>query len=381
MTFHSNAFRIGTYFFALFLLYGIWVPFLPLWLEGRGLGAEQIGLILAAALWAKIPFGVGLTTLADQSGERRRILVVMAIAIVAGFILFKVTFGFWLLLVGWLVVGALITTNVPIVDSLAILSANRFGMNYGAVRRWGSISFVVASTAGGWYLIGRDSESVLGLMIATAFALLFASFTLPDLRLESRKRKRPAFIDVLKSPTFRTFAIAAALLQASHAALYGFASLHWLEAGISESTIGLLWSVGVVAEITLFSFARRLIDRFGATSLMMMAAVAGIVRWTVLGLTVSLPWLVAGQLLHGFTFGGTHIAAFAFIMQSVPEEQSASAQGIYDSLAMGLLFGIAMAIAGWTYELTGAWAFFLMTGMSLCGGVAVLLLHRRVKSS
>ena len=68
-------------------------------------------------------------------------------------------------------------------------------------------------------------------------------------------------------------------------------------------------------------------------------------------------------------------------MQSVPEEQSASAQGIYDSLAMGLLFGIAMAIAGWTYELTGAWAFFLMTGMSLCGGVAVLLLHRRVKSS
>ncbi len=381
MTFHSHSFRIGTYFFALFLVYGIWVPFLPLWLEGRGLSAEQIGLILAAALWAKIPFGIGLTTLADQTGEKRRILVVMAIAIVAGFIVFKVTFGFWLLLLGWLVVGALITTNVPIVDSLAILSANRFGMNYGTVRRWGSISFVIASTTGGWYLIDRDSESVLMLLIAVSFTLLFASFLLPDIRLESRKRKRPAFVDVLKSPIFRTFVIAASLLQASHAALYGFASLHWAQAGISESTIGLLWSVGVVAEITLFSFARLLIDKFGHTKLLMMAALAGAIRWTILGLTVSLPWLMATQLLHAFTFGGTHIAAFAFIMQAVPEEQTASAQGIYDSLGMGLAFGIAMAVAGWTYELTGPWAFFLMTALSLCGGAAVLLLHRQVKNT
>ena len=44
----------------------------------------------------------------------------------------------------------------------------------------------------------------------------------------------------------------AGLLNSSHAVLYGFGTLHWRSLGISNGLIGLLWTVGVLAEIVIF---------------------------------------------------------------------------------------------------------------------------------
>jgi PPP family 3-phenylpropionic acid transporter len=133
----------------------------------------------------------------------------------------------------------------------------------------------------------------------------------------------------------------------------------------------------VVAEILLFAVAGAMIRRLGPTRLLLLAAAAGMIRWTMLGLTTSVGWLALAQLLHAFTFSGTLVAAISYIQQSVPEDQSASAQGLYDGLAMGLFFGIAMAAAGRIYATTPEAAFFLMAALSAVGGLGALLLHRQ----
>ena len=373
----NQAFRLALYYWALFLIVGIFVPFLPVWMDGRGLSQEQIGLVLAAALWAKIPVGLGLAGIADQTGHRRLILIWIGLGVLAGLTLMIFLQGFWGILIGWIIVGSLLTTAMPVADSLSLLSANRVGINYGTVRRWGSISFIVASIAGGWYLADRDSENVLTLMIAGTVFLLVSTGSLPDLKAVARRQKHPAFLDVLRSRDFALFAVTAALLQASHAALYGFASLHWQKAGHSEVTIGWLWAEGVMAEIALFTVSGYLITKFGARKLLLLAAVAGLIRWTAMGLTTDLYWLIGIQLLHAFTFSVTHVAAFAFILRNVPEELSASAQGVYDSLAMGLVFGLSMAAAGWIYAGNGADAFLFMTAFSAAGGLGAFVLVLR----
>jgi len=373
----NQSFRLAFSYWSIFLLVGIFLPFLPVWFGGRGLSADQIGLILAVALWAKIPVGLGIAAIADQTGHRRLILIWIGFSVLAGLLAFIYLDGFWQLLLGWLFVGSLVTTSAPLTDSLSVLSSRRVGINYGNVRLWGSISFIVGSVLGGWYLAGRDSETVLSLMIAAGVLLAVSTLTLPDLRVAARSQKRLALVEVLRQPDFALFAFTAAMLQSSHSALYGFATLHWQAAGHTESTIGLLWGEGVVAEIVLFSASGWLISRFGARKLLLMAAVAGLIRWTALGLTSDLDWLIVTQVLHAFTFSATHIAAFAFILRNVPEGLSASAQGVYDSLAMGLAFGLAMAAAGWIYATAGADAFFLMTVLSGCGGVGAIILIRR----
>ncbi len=372
----SHALRLSGYYFCFFWIVGILVPFMPVWFAGRGLSAAEIGLILAAALWTKIPVGLLLTGYADHSGERRRLLLAISLCVALGLLGLSGLWGFWPLLLAWLVVGTLITSAIPLTDSLALLSASRSGTDYGRVRLWGSISFIAASIAGGWLLRLYGSEVVIWLLFGGALAVVMTSMTLPNLRVERRQRVRPAALDLMRQPVFCLFAATAALLQSSHAALYAFATLHWRQAGVADGTIGFLWAEGVLAEILLFSFAGRLVRRLGVTRLFLLAAAAGILRWSVLGLTTEIAWLIAVQLLHALTFTATHVAALSFLQQTVPEDQSASAQGLYDGLAMGLFFGIAMAAASWVYAAEGSRVFLLMAAFSGLGGLAALLLHR-----
>ena len=57
---------------------------------------------------------------------------------------------------------------------------------------------------------------------------------------------------------------AGACTQASHGALYAFGSIHWRDLGFSSATIGLLWAVGVVAEILVFAVLGRSVGRGSA---------------------------------------------------------------------------------------------------------------------
>ena len=54
--------------------------------------------------------------------------------------------------------------------------------------------------------------------------------------------------------------------------LYGFGSLRWLQAGYSEDAIGVLWAIGVVAEVILFAFGGVLVQRLGPVGLLRSAA-------------------------------------------------------------------------------------------------------------
>jgi PPP family 3-phenylpropionic acid transporter len=140
--------------------------------------------------------------------------------------------------------------------------------------------------------------------------------------------------------------------------------------------IGLLWAVGVIAEVALFAAGATAIERIGPVRLLVVAGIAGIVRWTAAGLTADLRLLVLVQLLHGLTFAAAHLAAVYFLMRAVPAALAATAQGLYGAVAWGAAFGLTMSVAGLLYAAYGGGAFFVMAGMCLVGTLAVLSLLR-----
>lgn len=370
------AFRLSACIFAYFLVIGIYVPFLPTWLEGRGLTAQQVGMVFAVALWARIPVGLMLAAVADGTGRRKSILVITALGICLGFITFMYIEGYWALLFGWLVVGTLLTSAIPLMDSLVITAIGARREDYGRIRLWGSISFIGASILGGMYLQGRENEAILHLLIGSSIIVVLGALQVPTVKLLTPKGGRPALFELLRDHQFVVFVVSAAFLQSSHAALYGFATITWKAAGHSEAVIGFLWAEGVVLEILLFTFGRAIMTRFRVWHVLLIAAMAGIVRWGVLGWTTELYWLIAVQGLHAVTFAGTHLAAVMYIARRVPPQRSASAQSVYDGMAMGMIFGIAMMLAGWVYEIRTTDAFYVMVVFSAIGGLGAVLLGK-----
>jgi PPP family 3-phenylpropionic acid transporter len=244
-------------------------------------------------------------------------------------------------------------------------------LNYSKARLWGSVAFIISSTLSGLYITAFTIEAYPQLLLVLAAIVIVFSLSLPDIRPQAKTNRKLAFIELFKLPGFVVIVAAGSLLQASHGALYTIGTLHWIKAGISESVIGLLWAQGVAAEVVLFAVGMWLLIRVGVKGLLWMAVAAAVVRWVTLGLSTDVAVLFIVQLLHAFTFAATHLAINQYITQKVPDQLTASAQTLYDSLALGAFMGISMTIAGSLYEHISGQVFWVMALISLFAGIVL----------
>ena len=370
------AVRFSFYYAAIFLAVGIHLPFWPAWLKHRGLDAAEISLILSMGVWILAFASPLVAHFADRSGAHRKIILISAAGGVATYALFGIADGFWALFAVNILASAMFMALIPLGENLASRTAHEQGFDYGRVRLRGSITFILAAYAAGWVIDRSGDGAILWMMIAALVAAFFAGFWLPERRPVGEGTIRfPAFT-LLRQKNFLVFMIAVSLLQASHAMLYVFGTIHWRAAGLSDRAIGALWAEGVVAEIVLFAFSGFVVARLGPVRLLLLAAAAGAIRWTVLAGSSDLTTLVAVQWLHGLTFGAAHLAAMQYMLLNVPERMSASAQSLYSGFATGLVMGMMMLVAGWLYAGFGGGAFYAMIAMSAAGGAAALWLAR-----
>jgi PPP family 3-phenylpropionic acid transporter len=372
----SVGIRLSVFYAALFLSAGLYLPYWPVWLASRGLGPVEIGLIFASGRFASVVSGPVIAHIADRRGDRRRPLLVLAGSTMLIFSLYALAGPFWHYVLVAIGAGAAWGTIMPLADSLAIVNAQRRRIQYGRVRLWGSVSFIFATLAGGKALEWLPDSAIFWVLLVSFSGIVVAGFLLPDTRVEGVPIRFRALLGLFANPVFLLFLLVSALLQSSHQAVYIFGTLHWRAIGIESSTIGALWAVGVVAEVALFAFGAKLLNRMGAGRMMVLAAVAGLIRWPILATATTLPVLFATQILHALTFGATHLAAMAFIAQAIPNRLSATAQSLHGTVALGLAFVVVARYLGGFYVAEGGGVFYAMTALSLAGGIGALILMR-----
>jgi PPP family 3-phenylpropionic acid transporter len=378
--------RLGVFYAASFLVVGIQLPFWPVWLAGRGLDAHQIALVFAAAIWAKVIATPLLGALADRLGRRRAVMIALALSACAAYAgLWPIT-GFGALLALNLIAGMAQSALMPLGDSITLAAVRDDGLDYGRVRVWGSVSFIVAAIGSGAALAlgspgapgGPADDQVLFLVLAASAVLLVACIGIPGAaRSALRARSRWGALGRLAADRrFWLFVVSAAALQSSHQLYYGFGTLYWRGVGFSDTVIGMLWAEGVVAEIVLFWYSARFVARLGPLGLMALGGVAGIVRWSLMGVLPGLAAAAVLQLLHALTFGASHLGAMHFMAKSVPPGAAASAQSLYAALSAGLGSGLVMLVAGALYAAYGGAAYPFMALLSAAGLVGVWRLRR-----
>ena len=359
------------FFFAYFCCFGLVLPFLPYWMVSRGLDTQEAALILSSAFVSKVFFGLGVGILADATGHKKRWILLLSVLAFLGFGLFVQFETFWPMLMVWFVVGALQTSQVPMVDGLAIATSRLGKLNYSSARLWGSIAFIASSTLSGLYIAAYSIDAFPQLLLVLAATVIVFALSLPDIRPQAKTSRKLAFLELFKLPGFVAVVAVGSLLQASHGALYAIGTLHWIEAGISESTIGLLWAQSVAAEVVLFAVGIWLLRKLGVKGLLWTAVIAGVVRWLALGWSTEVGLLFTVQILHAFTFAATHLAITQYITQKVPDQLTASAQTFYDALALGALMGMSMTLVGGLYEHISGQVFWAMALISMMAGVVL----------
>lgn len=362
----------AAFYGGVFLAVGILMPFWPVWLESRGLGAEEIGFVLALGTWIRVLTDPVVASFVDRSGRGKAALMLFSAISIIGFALFFFTYGFWPIALATLFTWVFFRALVPLGEAQTMAAVLAHGLDYGRIRLWGSLTFIVGALGAGRLLTGRDPDLLLWLVLGALALTFLSTLALPTQRSTETQARTGGPLAVLRHPGFLLLIGAGSLNLASHALLFGFSAIHWKAAGYSETIIGILWALGVVAEILLFMVSGRIVARLGPGNLLVIGAGAGVLRWLLMAQSTALPVLVTGQLLHAATFGAAHLAAVHFIAQS---GLKATGQAVYAS-SNGLAMGIAMLASGALYAALDADAFYVMAVVSLIGTFAALGLRR-----
>lgn len=189
------------------------------------------------------------------------------------------------------------------------------------------------------------------------------------------ERSGPAVARSLYRPEILLTLAGAALINASHAFFYTFGLLVWTQAGIGETLGSLLWSVGVIAEIALMWVFASIGSRYSARACLIIAGVAGAVRWVVTASTTALPLLIAAQCLHALTFGLMYVAAATFIARHVAEADAARGHSLGATFGAGAM-AVVTAMSGILFESAGKAGYAAMSLSCLVGIVMVVASYR-----
>lgn len=372
--------RMAFFYAAIFTMIGIHLPFWPVWLEAQGLSTTEIGAIFASSVGIKVFSNPLITHFADRQGSRRPIMITLAILSFVTFYLFGLTNGFWQIMLVTVFFFAVWAPLMPLGESLAMLGDDfkknkpYEETNYGIIRLWGSLTFIITAIGTGYILTGSSIDTIYYILLSSLALVVAVTFFLPATQIPKANDSHFTPITVIKDRQFILFITACALIQSSHSVYYGFGTLNWKAQGYSEITIGWLWAEGVFAEIILFMFGALLVKKIGPLKMIILGGFLGTIRWLMIGKIDGIVFIVILQALHAFTFGATHLGAIYFINRKFPSHLSASAQGIYSTIVMGVSLGIVMFASGKLYGVFGTKAYYAMALLAACGTILALFL-------
>jgi PPP family 3-phenylpropionic acid transporter len=369
-------------YFAIFGAIGAYSPYFPLWLEQHGFRGLSMSLVaaLAPAMSALGPPLIGV--LADRHGARGNLLslagATACLSMTSLWFAERANIdGFFGVVFAAVLVFALSRTTLTM---LADVIALEEGADYGRRRLWGSLGYMLSTMLVGWLLREIGIGWLPAIVAVPLFGAALASLVLPRRNVARRARSGSSEVrQLLSDPRFVLFLCCSALTWAAHSGYDLCGPLFLRDLGASSASIGLLWGLGVFAEVVLMAGAAGLFVKRRAELLLVIAYAGGALRWFGIALLPSVGWAYLLQPLHAFSFALMWVASVQYVRRWADQGLLGSSQGLMTAaVASGGVCG--MLLWGPVYASLGGRVVFVLAGLlALCStAVAASTLLRPV---
>lgn len=348
---------------ALYLPWGVLLPFQPLVLHAVGLPDASIAWILMSTGLAAIGSPVLMAYFADRhlsaSILLRLLLVATAISAVA--FLFVGTGLGWFL--STFVLGSLFIPTTNLCDT-AMLSLLKRGVIAGCttdhfprLRVWGSFGFMLPGFTLLLYPQATLTPELFVAALSSAALIAAATFSfLPNVPVEGSLERLPtkAALQLLLKPPVLHVVGALFLIAIALSMLYVLLPRYGEELGLSSAEVGLLINVGVVVELIVLPWLSSESGRaFAVRTLFLLGIGALAVRLIIISVLGDIVAVLLTQTLHAFTVASLFIVTPMYLQRIVAPQYRYSLQGLYVLLNVGVARALGPAIAGGILAVTG----------------------------
>ncbi len=368
--------RLSSFYFSYYAVLGAFTPYWSLYLESRGLGVGAISVLMSLWYATRIVSPSLWTTLAARSAHPIRWLhlgCALALGCFALFLLPLEQAGLFAVMLGFCFAYNAV---MPQFESITMSHLGARSDRYGLIRVWGSIGFILVVSLFGWLIDARRlGVGALPWLMLPLLAAVLASALMNRYARDPEQRPldpHDGFRARLRKPPVIAFFVAAFLTQISFGPFYTFFSIYLSEHGYATAAQGVLWTVGVLAEIGVFFLASRIFRRWDATRVLMLALLSAAVRWLVTALFPdNTPVMVLAQLTHALNFGAFFAAAMQLLVRFFPGRMNGHGQGVFYGLSSGVGGVIGALLAGQLWRFGGETAFLASSAIALLAAVIV----------
>lgn len=347
--------RLSRFYFFYFAVLGAMLPYWSLYLKELGFGAKAIGWLTAILTCTRIIAPNIWGWLADRTGQR---LKIVRIGSGLGFLFFLGMFVAREFAILALVVFCFSFFWNAILAQFEVITLGHLARQrntYSHIRLWGSIGFIAAVSLVG---VIFDFINILYLPYVIAFFMLMiwiSSLSVSESSIDLQQEQKRGLLGILKQPAVLAFFATAFLLQVSHAPYYVFFSFYLEELHYTRAVIGQLWALGVLAEVIIFLYMHRIMQRFSLRDITLFSLIITTIRWLLIGYySESLPWLIVAQCMHAFSFGTLHAAAIELVHRFFRGGHDGQGQAIYSATSFGAGGALGAGLSGYLWADFGA---------------------------
>ena len=364
--------RLSGFYLFFFASLGALIPYWGLYLKSLGFGAQDIGIFMAIIMATKIISPNIWGYIADRTGRRMAIVRLGSLLALISFSCVLIAQTFWWLVFVMVAFSFFWNAALPQFEATTFNHLGSDSHHYSSIRLWGSVGFIIAVVLLG-PLLDDKGASILPYFLIVLFAgIWLSSLIAPDSEYIPHSVEDVHLWVLLKKPTIIALLFVCLFMQMSHEAYYTFYTIYLSESGYSNSVIGQLWALGVIAEVVVFLFMHKLVPKFGLLFLLQISLALTTVRWLLIGFFVQdIFILVAAQILHAASFGVYHAAAIHLIHRYFTGRNQGIGQALYSSLSFGAGGAIGSYISDMTWEELGPSLTFLIASVIAMVGLII----------
>lgn len=370
--------RLSGFYFFYFASLGVLVPYWSLYLKSLGYNSLTIGGLVAILPATKLVAPYIWGWIADHT--RRSMFIIRAASVLAllSFSLVFVSQQLWWLALIMVLFSFFWNATLPQFEAMTLNHLGNDTHRYSMVRLWGSLGFIVIVVVIG-DLLQRYGTGLIPLVVLITFVfIVITSFVVPE-KLNTPHPDHSPIWHVIKQPKVLAFLAVCFLMLCSHGPYYTFYTIYLEEQGYSPHMIGVLWAVGVLAEVIIFLLMHRMLPVFGARKLLIATLLLTTARWLMIGFFVNdLSMLFVAQLIHAFSFGVFHSVGISLVHDYFTGSHQGRGQALYSSVSFGAGVAVGSVISGMVWDQWGASVLFVFA--SCCTLVALLIVWKFIRT-
>jgi PPP family 3-phenylpropionic acid transporter len=357
----NDLFFARAYYFSFMGGWGFILPFLNLFYISLGFSGTQIGLISSVSAVVGMiasPIWVSEVKKLPRAGR------VLQIALLFG--------GLGYLAIGMQSIYAVILMIVffhaliasgimPLSDSMAVMVASESGNGYGSVRAFASLGWIVSLLSSGW-LVARFGfiAAFIGVFLMWCIGALAVFFIQPRFFSaapqtdQPKPRLRDTLQTVFRDRTLLGFAIAIVFIGFLNSGVLQFENVFLSELGASKQLISVAGILSAIVELPFMLYADKIVKRFGADRLMLIAMILIFLQRLVVFFLPSIATIMAIRFIGGVSFSFYTISFIGLISSRTQPHERGTVLALFTVTLAGLVNIVAYPASGAFFDAFGA---------------------------